>query len=336
MKSRRKADRMSDDPEPGPEALEWLFAADQPMSAIERSKLLLQAKPVGFIVERDGNQYTLVARGQIPAMGPKDEPGRRDLVKALVRPMRLVGPRDMDQIHEWAHHVHSQAPWMAPVSSYLMGEMEKRVRHGFRFAGFDPVMVHGAPGVGKTHYARMAAQETGAPVLTLDGSSMVSVFQVAGIERGWSSAGASPVVRFIADTGIANPVVIIDEVDKVGHGDSKAGSPHSALLGMLERLTAREWRCPYTELTVDLSRVSWILTANDIARVPQPLMDRCRIIRANSPTEQNVRTFLLARMDGQDPAIIAEAAKAARGMSLRRAARLADAVIAAGNRRMLN
>lgn len=327
---------MSDDPDPSDDEMEWLFAADRAQSALERSKFLLQMKPVGFIAERDGNQYTLVARGQVPALGPKDEAGRRDLAKSLVRPMRLVGPRDVDQVHEWADHVHSRAPWMAPVSSYLMLEMEKRVRHGFKFSGFDPVLVHGAPGVGKTHYARMAAEASGAPVLMLDGSSMVSVFQVSGVERGWSSAGASPVVRFIADTGIANPVVIIDEVDKVGVGEAKGGSPHAALLGMLERLTAREWRCPYTEMNIDLSRVSWFLTANDVGRVPQPLIDRCRVIRANAPAENDVRAFLESRLAGQDPVIIAATAKAVRWMSLRRASRLADAVIAAGNRRMLN
>lgn len=327
---------MSDDPDQSADEMEWLFAADRAKSAIERSKLLLNLKPVGFIAERDGNQYTLVARGQVPSMGPKDEAGRRDLAKSLMRPMRLLGPRDLHQIHEWADHVHRQAPWMAPVSSYLMAEMEKRVRHGFRFTGFDPVLVHGAPGVGKTHYARMAAEASGAPVLMLDGSSMVSVFQIAGVERGWGSAGASPIVRFIADTGIANPVVIIDEVDKVGAGEAKGGNPHAALLGMLERLTARQWRCPFTEMDVDLSRVSWFLTANDVGRVPQPLIDRCRVIRANAPSGNDIRGFIEDRLAGQDPVIINQTAKAARGMSLRRAARMADAVIAAGNRRMLN
>lgn len=305
----------------------------------ERVKMIqeLAQHPVGYVVDNGGLQNCVVSRGDVPDGGRKDDADRRDLGVKLTRPMILIGPQTAHEIHEWMDYVHGESPWMADVSTYVMRQVEERFRQGDRFVHFEPVLVHGAPGVGKSHYANFLAESAGVPVLTLDGSSMISVFQIAGVERGWHGACASPVVRFLADNACANPVIIIDEVDKVGStGNSRGGSPHSALLGMIERLSAQKWRCPYTELTVDLSKVSWFLTANDISDVPQPLIDRCKVMRAGKPTPRQIMDLVRAKMPDQDPLVVQRTAEAAVGMSLRKVQRLIDAVLAAGNSPMLN
>ena len=224
---------------------------------------------------------------------------------------------------------------MAPISEYVMNQAEQRVRAGLRHCGFGPFIVHGEPGIGKTHYARHLADAAKVPVLMMDGASMLSVFQVSGVERGWASGNASPLVRHIATTGVANPIVIIDEIEKVGSG-GVAGSPQNALLGMIDRASAKAWRCPYTELEIDLSRVSWVFTANDVGAVSAPLRDRCRVIMADAPTDAQIAGYVRARLSDQDPQVIRAAADAVAGKSMRLATRVVDAVIAAGRRQLLN
>lgn len=296
----------------------------------------LQDKPVGFIVDRGGVQRCLVARGSVPEPGKNTDDEKRKLMYELLKPKQLNGFRDVDHVHEWAAFIHECAPWMAPVSEYLMNEQVRRVKNRFRFVGFDPVIIHGDPGIGKTHYARTVAENAAVPLLVMDGATMISGFQLAGVERGWGSAGASPIVRLIADTGVANPVIMIDEIDKIGGSDQKAGNPHNVLLGLLEKISAQTWRCPYTELAIDMSRVSWIMTANDVSRVPQPLLDRCKLIRCNKPSQDDVRSLVTASLMDADPQIVAAAIKATKGRSLRSVRRMIDAVNAAAQKPVLH
>lgn len=300
-----------------------------------RVQQTLMNKPVGFVVDRGGVRSCIVTRGS-PPEATKDNAAVRALVSALIRTKRLVGFDDVDQIHEWASFVHNESPWMAPLSAYLMDEMILRVRNRLRFVGFGPVLVHGAPGIGKTHYARVAAQSAGVPVLVMDGATMMSVFQVAGVEKGWASAAPSPIVKLIADTGVANPIVVIDEVDKVGAGDQKAGSAHHALLGLLEGVSAGAWRCPYTEMTIDLSRVSFMMTANDVSKVPQPLLDRCKLIKAQPPSEADLAGFISGRLSGQQDLVVSAVIQACKGRSLRFTDRMINAVLSAGQKPMLH
>lgn len=337
MVKKRKAARMTED------AMDQdaFSSADPARDAFNRHRNRIQQKldekPVGFVVDWGGPQQCLITKDWPSDADRKDEAGRRDLASKLRRIKNLIGFRDEDTVHHWMHYVHERAPWMGPVSAYIMEQVLGRVRHGLNYVNFDPILLHGAPGIGKTHYAKMLAEYAGTPVLVMDGSAMFSAFQIAGVERGWATAGASPVVRFIADMGVANPIVVIDEADKIGSGvGHRAGNPHHALLGMMESVSAKSWRCPYTEVRLDLSRVSWLLTANDTSQIPAPLKDRCRVIQANAPSEADIRSFIRNRMRGHDPLVIQRTVEAAAGMSLRRAGRLVDAVIAAVSRPMLN
>lgn len=356
----RKAERMAqgsgDDPlddipffenddEPKDDGSDWAkrHARFTRMMAEKRRKLAekvaanqrLFDKPVGTVVDSGGLLRCLVTKGSPPDPN-KDNADKVKLVKDLIRTKQLNGFLDVDHVHEWADYVHANSPWMAPLSEYLMNELVMRIKHGVRCVGFSPVIVHGDPGIGKTHYARMVAESAGVPFLVMDGATMNSSFQISGVEKGWSSAAVSPIVKLIADTDVANPVVVIDEIDKIGGLEQRAGNPHHALLGLLETASAKAWRCPYTELTIDLSRVSWMLTANDITKVSQPLLDRCKVIRANSPTAQDVRRFVEHGLDGHDPQIIEEVIKATAGRSLRLAGRMIQAVADAGRKRMLH
>ena len=334
MKKRpTKAERMALDETP------WDEDEDPAARRRERQELIyhkLKDRPTGFLVDRLGARHCLLTKSPPPVANTKDDNARQSLGVALTKPKQVSCAKDEDEVHQWMAAVHEHSPWMGPVSVHVMENALRRVRSGTRVIGFDPVLVHGEPGIGKTHYARALADSMGLPVLVLDGASMISGFQVSGLERGWSGACASPIVRLIAETGIANPVVIVDEADKIPPESARGGTAHHALLGMMEPVSAGRWRCPYTEMVLDLRGVSWFLTANDPALVAAPLKDRCRVIRAQAPTAKDVDAYVRARMRGHSPEIVHLTAKAAAGKSLRKVGRIVDAVIAAGSRPILN
>ncbi|WP_052174721.1 AAA family ATPase [Paracoccus sanguinis] len=315
---------------------EWLYAEQTPAAPRPLTvREWLDSRPVGKVLKRDGALWCRVANAAATRFDdPKSRAAVESLIAKLNQPMRLNGPRSQHRIHEAVSRIHETSPWLAPVSQFLMSQFQSLWDAGAPFWGFGPVLLVGEPGCGKTHYAHAVAEALGSPLLRLDGSSMVSVFQIAGTERGWSSASASPIIRLIADRAVANPVVILDEVEKCGTG-STGGSPHSALLGMLEPVSNSVWRCPFTEAHVDLSRVSWIFTANDLAAVPAPLVDRCRVFRVPPPGPAEVADFVRGRLAGVDGAVVDQVVRAAQGASLRRVNRMIQAVLAAGKERRL-
>lgn len=81
---------------------------------------------------------------------------------------------------------------------------------------------------------------------------------------------------------IGNPLIIVDEVEKAGRVTSDRGQAHDlsgAMLPLLEPLTARRWPCPCFRVQFDMSYLGWVLTANALRGVPEPFLDRCRVIQ---------------------------------------------------------
>ncbi|SLN47168.1 P-loop NTPase family protein [Pseudooctadecabacter jejudonensis] len=90
----------------------------------------------------------------------------------------------------------------------------------------------------------------------------------------------------IAKSGIANPITIVDEIEKAGTMTASGGSRVSlpdALLGLLEPSSSTSWECPYTRRSYNMSQITWILTANTRTGIPAPLLDRCRVFDIDYP-----------------------------------------------------
>ncbi|WP_425040933.1 AAA family ATPase [Primorskyibacter sp. S187A] len=89
-------------------------------------------------------------------------------------------------------------------------------------------------------------------------------------------------LRFIAQTGCPNPVFVVDEIDKVGGGMTSSSGTRSnmcdALLPLLDRGSARQFRCPVSGLVCDMSGINWVLTANYVETIPMPLRTRVEVV----------------------------------------------------------
>jgi ATP-dependent Lon protease len=156
-----------------------------------------------------------------------------------------------------------------------------------------PMLLVGPPGIGKTRMARRLADALGLAFawLGLGGSS--DARELAGTARGWASTHpAWPVDRIVA-LGTPNPLLLLDEVEKVAT-TRHAGHAHDALLGMLERETARGYVDECVGGPVDLSHVSWVLTANSTGGLPAPLLSRVAVVSLPPPVPEDLPAILAA------------------------------------------
>src|SRR5207244_5344747 len=120
--------------------------------------------------------------------------------------------------------------------------------------------------------------------------------------------GAMPgrIVQAVRRAGVNNPLIMLDEVDKVGR--DFRGDPTSALLEILDPAQNHSFRDNYLDLPFDLSKVFFIATANDLAPVPRPLLDRMEVLRLSGYSDQEkleiAKRYLVprARTDGGLPA----------------------------------
>ena len=152
---------------------------------------------------------------------------------------------------------------------HVWQSLAAHIRAGGRGLRFPPVILDGPPGVGKTHFARRLAAHAGTTCRVIDAGAASAAFRIAGVERGWSTEAPGIPVQEMLATGITNPVIVVDEIDKAAEAEfSGSGfrtSLVAALLGLLEPDSAKGWECLCFRLTFDMSRICWVLTSNDAA-----------------------------------------------------------------------
>jgi hypothetical protein len=216
---------------------------------------------------------------------------QRNQIMVLARTgARIAGPLTEHQVDEWAAQVHDRTPWMGDLTTHLMRHMRSRVVAGRPGLSIPPLLLCGEPGNGKSWYAQMVGEVAGTPVREIDVGGGSAAFRVAGLEKGWASAGAGIPVETVLAHRVANPLFVVNEVDKAGEkiGSASGGvtSLTTSLLQLMEPETAARFECPAYRVRFDLSQVSWILTANDLGGVPEPLRDRCHVFRMPEATPQ--------------------------------------------------
>ena len=154
-----------------------------------------------------------------------------------------------------------------------------------------PMLLLGPPGVGKTHFAREVAKLLGTGCGFVSMASLTAGWVLSGASSQWKGARPGKVFETLVDGAYANPVVVVDEIDKARA--EHAYDPLGALYGLLEHDTACSFVDEFAEVSIDASQVIWVATANDERAIPEPILNRMNVFEVHAPDADAARAIAL-------------------------------------------
>jgi len=157
---------------------------------------------------------------------------------------------------------------------------------------FTPILLIGEPGLGKTYFAKRLANALGTGFEFVSLSSLTAGWVLTGASSQWHNARPGKIAQTLIEGDYANPVVVLDEVDKSG-GDHRY-DPMGALYTLLERDTAQDFKDEYIDVNMDASHILWVATANDDTVIPEPILNRMNVYTIDRPDAEGSRRIALS------------------------------------------
>ena len=245
---------------------------------------------VSAVLERSGGaavRYRKVLRQE---GAPPSRRSDQEIYDRLVDPLRQgLALKPWPPTEIW-NALRREFPWAVEACQDL-----ERLSGLAHFVGqpmfhLPPVLLVGAPGNGKTRFAGRVAQLSAVPRFSISAAGKNNGQLLMGVERSWGNAQPSSLLQFMVKKNTANPMVVVDELDKAAQ-ETRNGDLGATLLPFLEPESARSINDDFLLAEVDFSCVSWVATANDTASIPGALLSRFKVIEMGKPRPDHLEVL---------------------------------------------
>ena len=182
--------------------------------------------------------------------------------------------------------LQARAPHMAGVTAVVRRHLQAAIAMGLP-TSLPALMLIGEPGTGKTWFLSRLAALLGLPHRRYNMSGQSLADGLMGAYPTWRNAQPGLVAKCLLTERVANPLVLVDEVDKAGNHQTK--DPYRPFYDLLEPEGARGFTDEYLGFPMDASNVLWVLAGNDLAPLPAPIVDRLTVIEVPTLDEAHLR-----------------------------------------------
>lgn len=218
---------------------------------------------------------------------------RKSVLKALIRennwkPFALIKDKVIDELDNLAEQFSN----FSDVIALCKRNLQLFRLESPEVISFPPILLSGPPGVGKTRFMSELAKILGTDFFSLDFSTLSSGFVVSGGSSSWSESKPGFISESIRKSRYANPIVMLDEIDKVS-ADMRF-DPLGPFYGLLESHTACQFKDEYLDIPMNLSGVLWVATANKPELIPAPIRSRMIEIKIKPPSATQSRDIIKA------------------------------------------
>jgi ATP-dependent Lon protease len=245
-------------------------------------KLTQEDVRAGEAVERDKHLFDTDASVVVlPSVGDSESKEGKDAARRYAGLMKPISLRRAKVAADECLDVLSREfPWLGEANAAIAAEVALcRSGDGVFFS--KPLLLDGPPGIGKTRWSRRVGEIVGVGWAWQSMAGVQSSMSVIGSERGYLAARPSFAADALLESESANPIILLDEIDKTVSGQN--GDPLLALLPLLETETSSRFKDHFFMAQMDLSHVSWLMTANDAKLLPGPFLTRAKLIACRPP-----------------------------------------------------
>lgn len=255
--------------------------ADEAPKAFEDGKALAvyDAEKARILLEKHSGGSSLM-----------DQEGNKQK-KLLIDLINATGMRELAQYsEEGLQSMYKRFPHFAPVLDFISTSLAMAGcgSHGTPSV-LPPILLRGTPGTGKSYFAEELAKVLNTSFVRKDLSVTSEAFVISGLDTSWRGAKPGVVFDTLAFGKYANPVICLDEIDKVRASGFNA-SPIAALYALLEPATSVAFKDEFLAVELNASKVNWVLTAND-GDIPEPVLSRLEVFDIPVPTSDECKVI---------------------------------------------